>query len=94
MTATLQSTARQEADALVGRNSDTPLTDLVRAVESQPPGHFRIAGLAAAVAAELRRRDALGIRVWPAPRLVFVHPDPSRIQVAAYRMTGIGGWLV
>ncbi len=77
-TAHLAKAARREADAVAEQCLTTPLSIIATGIEAHPQAYFADVELALAVAAELRRRDAAGIRHWPRPKLVHDNPKPAQ----------------
>ena len=78
--------ARLKADELANRFPDTGLLALASAVEDAPS----VCGgrqMAIAIASELRRRAAAGVRTWPRPRIVWnsqVHQSAHAVTVTRF----------
>lgn len=58
---------RREADEIAMEYDASPLSALADELERKADAYDGGPELAHAVAAELRRRDAAGVRVWPGP---------------------------
>ena len=70
---------RRKADAIVEQFQRADLLALARAVETSP----HVCGgreMALAIASELRRRATVGVRIWPALRLVRTSPGANAVR--------------